>query len=185
MHNAPLSSPLLDRSKCVLVVVDAQEKLLPVIHGREEVVANIVRLVRFCRMAEVPVLATEQIKLGVTVEPIREALDEHVPVIKDTFNSFGSEVFRDALAATGRDTLLVCGAEAHVCVLQTCLEAAATHPVQVVADAVSSRTPRNAQLALDRLTLAGVAVTSTEMVIFEMLGKAGTDEFRQTLPLVK
>ena len=185
MYRDPLSSPLLDRSKCVLVVVDAQEKLLPVIHGQEEVVANIVRLVRFCRMAEVPVLATEQIKLGATVEPIREALDEHVPVIKDTFSCFASEVFRDALASTGRDTLLVCGVEAHVCVFQTCLEGATAHPVQVAADAVSSRTPRNAQLALDRLARAGVAVTSTETAIFEMLRKAGTDEFRRTLPLVK
>lgn len=176
---------LIEPRDTVLAVIDVQEKLLPHIHGRERIVENIVRLVRFAQILEIPVLAAEQGKLGPLVEPIREALGAVVPFPKLEFGALGCKAFADALKGLGRGTLLVTGIEAHICVAQTALQALPTYGVHVVADAVGSRDPANREVALGRLGQAGAVLTSTEMAMYELLKEAGTDVFRKILPLVK
>ncbi len=173
------------RSDAVLLVIDLQEKLLPHIAGAGEVVDRTARLVRAARALDIPVVWTEQQKLGETVEPIRAELEGTEPVRKLAFGCFGDASFRRRLDATGRNTLILAGIEAHICVAQTALQGLAEYDVHVVADAVGSRDPRNRDIALARLRAAGAVVTTWEMVVYELLERAGTDEFRAVLPLVK
>jgi len=176
---------LIKRQGSLLAIIDAQERLLPVIDGREAVVENIVRLLRFARIIGLPMVVTEQEKLGATVEPIRSQLEVYEPIPKATFDSFGCLQFKDRLAQMVPQNLILAGVEAHICVAQTALGGLEEYNVHVVSDAVSSRSPANRQVALNRLARAGAVITSTEMVIYELLVQAGTDEFRSVLPLVK
>ncbi len=181
----------LDRNDAVLVVIDVQERLMPVIHERLEVERNLERLIRGAHVVGVPAIVTEQyVKgLGPTVEPLRHALEEtsgYRPIEKDCFSAHGCAPFAAQLAALDRRQVMIAGVETHVCVYQTVrdLLAAGLH-VWIVADAVSSRTPRNRDIALQRLVSEGAKLSSTEMALFEMLVVSGTDEFRAIAKLVK
>ena len=176
---------LIRREECVLVIIDAQERLMPVISNKTEVTDNIVRLARFARIVGIPVIVTEQEKLGWTLPEIRDCLAEYSPVSKVHFNCFGCDDFRDRVARLGKRTLILTGVEAHICVTQTALGCAPSCTAHVVSDAVSSRAPANREVAIKRMTQSGAVLTSTEMFIYEILEKAGTDEFRAALPLVK
>ena len=114
-----------------------------------------------------------------------QAAPAYEPLSKITFDCFGCPEFQARLQRLGGATLLITGIEAHICVCQTALTALGSYKVQVVADAVSSRVELNHRTALERMAQAGAVVTTTEMAIYELLGRAGTDEFRATLPLVK
>lgn len=164
---------------------------MPVIHERFEVERNIERLVRGAHILGVPAIVTEQyVKgLGPTVEPLRNALAEtggYRPIEKSCFSAHGCAPFAAQLAALDRRQVLLAGVETHVCVYQTARDLlAGGWNVWIAADAVSSRTARNRDIALQRLTSDGARLTSTEMALFEMLGVAGTDEFRAVSKLVK
>ncbi|HYC59218.1 MAG TPA: hydrolase [Thermoanaerobaculia bacterium] len=181
----------LDRNQTVLVVIDVQEKLIPVIDGAADVVRNLERLIRGCHILGVPLLVTEQyVKgLGPTVEPLRRALEEtsgYEPIEKSCFSAYGCDAFSTRLAALGRMQVLVAGVETHVCVYQTVEDLLARDlSVSVIADAVSSRTPRNRELALQRLVSDGASLSSTEMALFELTVAASSDEFRAISRLVK
>jgi nicotinamidase-related amidase len=181
----------LDRATTILVVVDVQEKLMPVIDGHRDVERNIDRLVRGSHILGIPVLLTEQyVKgLGPTVAAVRSAFEEtagYNPIEKDCFSAHGCTAFAAQLGALERKQVLVAGVEAHVCVYQTVKDLlAAGFEVHVVADAVSSRSAQNKAIALQRLGAGGAKLTSTEMALFELLVTSGTDEFRAISRLVK
>jgi len=176
---------LADRDDSVLVIIDVQSKLTPIIHDFPKLSANLVKLIRTARILNIPTLVTEQQNLGGTEEEIRTDLGPFHAISKLAFSGMGSPEFVESLDELGRSTLLLGGIEAHVCVFQTAVEAARRYRVQVVADAVSARNPRNIDIALHRLRSAGITVTSTEMLMYELLRKAGTEEFRSALPLLK
>jgi nicotinamidase-related amidase len=171
-----------------LFVVDIQERLLPAIFEKEQVLENALRLARGAALFRLPVFVTEQYRkgLGATVRDLAEAIPGFAPVEKLTFSACGADGVLEAICARGVTDLIVCGIEAHVCVCQTCLDLL-DHGLRpfVVADAISSRTAANRAIALERLRQAGATVVSTEMALFELLGRAGTDEFKQVLSLVK
>ena len=181
----------LQRHEALLLVVDVQEKLMPVIDGAAEVVANIERLVRGCHVLDVPPLLTEQyVKgLGRTVPRVRRALEEtfgYEPIEKSSFSANGAGEFQAALRGLRKKQILVAGVETHVCVYQTVGDLlAAGYEVTLIADAISSRTVENKTIALQRMSRDGAKLSSTEMALFELLGVAGTDEFTQILALVK
>ncbi len=185
MHSIHETGTIIARDNCLLVVIDVQEKLMPAISGREEVIANVVRLVRFARIVGIPVVVTEQEKLGPTVPEVREWLPEGDPVKKVHFNCLSCHDFKDRVHGSGRKNLVLTGAEAHICVAQTAFRARPDYGVHVVADAISSRVPKNKEIALKRMMQEGALITSAEMFIYEILGRAGTDEFKAVLPLVK
>ncbi len=176
---------MLNPEDCVLAVVDVQERLLPHIHEGDHVVENIVKLTRFAKIVGLPILWAEQEKLGATAAAIREELAGQEPFGKAQFGCLGCDGFREKLASLGRNTLVLCGIEAHICVAQTALQALPQYRVHVVADAVGSRAPENREIALERLRQAGAVVTCVEMFFYEMLQRAGTETFRAVLPLVK
>ena len=179
----------LDRNDAVLVVIDVQERLMPVIHDRFEVELNLERLIRGAQVLGVPVLVTEQyVKgLGPTIEPLRQALGEsYRPIEKQCFSAHGCAPFAAQLGALDRRQVLLAGVETHVCVYQTARDLLSDgKPVWIVADAVSSRTVRNRDIALQRMLADGAQLSSTEMALFELLGEAGTEEFRAISRIVK
>jgi isochorismate hydrolase len=176
---------LLSTDDALLIIIDMQERLLPVIAGKEKVVDNALKLIMFSHIVGLPILVTEQQNLGETTPELREGLKDIEPIIKLEFDCFESHVFIDRLDQQTRNTLIIAGIEAHICVAQTALHALSHYKVHVVSDAVSSRSSHNREVALERMRRAGVIVTSTEMVIYELLGKAGTAEFRGALKLIK
>jgi len=177
---------LVERDDPILVLIDLQEKLIPAVAGSETVIENVVRLVKFAGLMGMPVVVTEQRKLGPAVAPLRQVLGGYKPVEKVVFNCFDDPAFVERLAQADRRTLILTGAETHICIVQTALQGLDNgYRVQVVADAVSSRTVENKERALTRLSQAGVPVTTTEMLIFEMTRRADIDEFKSVLELIK
>ena len=180
---------LLDPAHAALVVIDLQEKLVPKISGAAAILENTKRLLRLAEVLNLTTFLTTQYErgLGPTVPEIKEhALVE--PLDKVTFGCFSDVPFRARLAAAIPEgsTLIVCGIEAHICVLQTVLGALSEgYPVQLVADAIGSRSASNAELAIERMREKGVTITSTETVIYELLGSSNTPEFKAMLPLLK
>jgi nicotinamidase-related amidase len=178
----------ISRTQAGLVVIDIQEKLLPSIHERERVVANTVILARSAGILGLPVVATEQYRkgLGPTVAEVAAAIPNFNPLEKLTFSAWGAAGFIEALGGRKVADVILCGIETHVCLAQTCLDLLDEGFTPfVVADATSSRTAENKRLGLERMHAAGASIVSTEMVLFELLGRAGTEEFKAILPLVK
>ncbi len=180
--------PRLRSTNTALVLIDLQERLLPAIHEQDRVISNTRLLLRAAKVLDLPVVMTTQYLkgLGPTHADVAELAPAVTPFDKLTFSCFGSPGFMQAVAATERDTLLLCGVEAHICVLQTGLDAlAAGYQVHVLVDATSSRTAQNADIGRRRLELAGAVLSSTEMAIYELLGASGTPAFKALLPHFK
>ena len=176
------------RAKAALVVIDIQERLLPTIFESERVVRNTVRLIKGARVLGIPVLVTEQYKkgLGATTQAVAAEIADLPLLEKLAFSACGATGFERTLKKKKISDVILCGIEAHVCVSQTCLDLLDNgFRVFVVVDAMSSRTTENHFIAVERMRDAGGVVVSTEMVLFELLKKAGTDEFKQILTLVK
>jgi nicotinamidase-related amidase len=182
---SPFKDNLIDAGDCALVIIDVQEKLMPVIANKEKVLENVLRLALFSKILGIPAIITEQDKLGPTLVEVKKGLPRVEPVKKIHFNCFHCEPFRDAVAQTGKRTIILTGVEAHICVAQTALYGLADFAVHVVGDAVSSRSVENLNVAVERMRQAGAVITSTEMFIYEVLRKAGTDAFKAALQLVK
>ena len=177
-------SRTLERDRAALVVVDVQEAFRPAVGEFEAVARNAAVLVQGARILGVPVLVTEQYPrgLGETVPELAEHLDGVPRLEKVDFDATRVEGFD----LGGRDQALLCGIEAHVCVAQTAAGLLDQDvDVQVAADAVSSRTAANRRAGLAKMEATGAMLTSTEMALFELLGRAGTPEFKEIQALVK
>jgi nicotinamidase-related amidase len=178
----------LTRAAAGLVVVDFQERLLPAMFEAQRVLQTSLRLIQGATVLGLPVFATEQYRkgLGATVPEIRAAIAGFAPMEKLAFSACGAEGFVAALKARQISQVLLCGIETHVCVCQTCVDLLDDgFSVFVVADAVSSRTSDNNRLGLDRMRDSGAVIVSVEMALLELLGAAGTAEFKQILGLIK
>ena len=174
----------LDRDRTALVVVDVQEAFRDAVGEFDAVAGNVAVLVRGARILGVPVLVTEQYPrgLGETVAELAEHLDGIPRLEKVVFSAARAEGFD----LGGRDQALVCGIETHVCVAQTVADLLDEGlDVQVATDAVSSRTAANRRAGLAKMEATGAMLTSTEMALFELLGRAGTPEFKEVQALVK
>jgi len=179
----------LRAEECVLGVIDIQEKLLPPIHEKERLVRNSQLLIRLANMLSMPVVVTTQYAkgLGQTVPEIMSLLRGAKPVDKMEFGCFGNGEFCSAISMlSGRNTLLLCGMETHICVMQTALGALNQGlNVHVAADAVGSRSELNWKLGLERMREAGAVISSAEMMTYELLGKSGSPAFKEILQYLK
>jgi len=180
-------SNLIDKNKTLLLIVDIQDVLLPKIRFGEMVVDNTTKLIEYAKIAGIPIMVTEQYPkgLGHTTERIKNAIPDFKPIEKLAFGCFGDKEFVKKLKKHKKDTLIVLGIETHVCVCQTVLEAVENYKVYVPVDAVSSQEKGDWATALQRMKDAGARIVSTEMLIFELLQVAGTDEFKKILPYLK
>lgn len=178
---------MLSPQNTVLLVIDLQEKLLPAMHDAETCIQSARKMIESANVLAVPVLVTEQYPagLGSTCAAIREALGQSPITAKMEFSGCVEPIVT-RLAQLGRPHVIVIGIEAHVCVQQTTLDLVRLGYVPYIcADAVTSRRPLDRDTALVRMRQAGAVVTTTESVIFELLGQAGTDAFKKILRIVK
>jgi nicotinamidase-related amidase len=180
----------LEADHCALVVVDIQEKLLPPIFEKERVLRNSQVLIRLAGILKIPVILSTQYSkaLGTAVPEIAALLPEAPAIDKTVFSCFGSDVFCSLLKRLpgNLNTLLLCGIESHICITQTALGAMREgYIVHVASDAVSSRTEWNWKIGLERMRAAGAVISSTEMMIYELLRASGTPAFRELLPYLK
>lgn len=172
---------ILKKDDSLLVIIDIQERLAVAMTERERVVTNTLHLIESAKLLGVPLLITEQYPkgLGPTVSEIKDALNPYSPIEKITFNCCGESVFMKRIRDTGRKKIIMTGMETHVCVLQTCLALLnQNYDVHVVIDAVCSRHKDNFKTGIEFMRDAGAAITCTETVLFQLLEKAGTEEFR-------
>jgi nicotinamidase-related amidase len=180
----------LEPNQCALLVIDIQEKLLPPIFQKEQLVKNSQLLIRLAGILKIPALMTVQYPkgLGNTVPEISSLLPGTEPIDKQMFSCFGSDVFCSLLKRLPgqRNTLLLCGMECHICVAQTALAALREgYIVHVASDAVSSRAEWNWKIGLERMRAAGAIISSTEMMIYELLRSSGAPAFKEMLPYLR
>lgn len=180
---------LPDAAKTSLLLIDIQERLLPAMAAPEQVVARSSILLTAARELDLPITVSEQYPKGLGRTVPELAANDAEVFEKLTFSCWRDAAMKQhfiSLHDGGRPLVIVAGIEAHVCVLQTCLDmAAAGFGVFAVADAMSSRKPESAALAFDRMRTAGVEVVNTEMTLFELLERAGTPQFKALSSLIK
>ncbi len=174
--------------EAAVVLIDVQGKLASLMFERERLYANLQILLRGARILEIPVLWLEQYPqgLGPTVPEIASLLEGFTPIAKTTFSACGDAAFLQTLEKTGRRQTIVAGIESHVCVYQTARDLLhRDYDVEIVTDAVSSRSETNYRLGLERMSSMGATLSSVEMCLFELLGEAGSDQFKEISRLVR
>jgi nicotinamidase-related amidase len=185
----PSENLALDRKNALLLVVDVQERLFKAMpqDAQAPLLKNLDILVKAARTLKLPVLASEQYPkgLGPTIASLRETLPS-APLEKLQFSCAGNPAIAEAIRASGRSQVVVAGMEAHVCVYQTVRDLTGSgFTVFVPRDAVISRTADNKATGLALCERAGAVLTSTEASVFDLLGAAGTAEFKEISPLLK
>lgn len=179
---------LLEKANTGLIIIDVQEKLMPVMERKQSIIENIKKLLLLSKIFNLPVILTEQYPkwLGPTLPEIIESLTVYKPISKMYFNCCDVETFNDQLNSKELKNIIVTGVESHICVFQTCASLLNKgYQVHVPRDAVGSRTDDNWGVGLELSNKAGAFITSTESVIYQILKKAGTPEFKQMLKVVK
>ena len=179
---------MLKIQNSLLLVIDVQGKLADLVYEPEKTRQNIKRLIEGAKILDLPIIATEQMpeKIGGTVAEIKSVLGGIPLLTKDTVSCYANQEIQAALKNSGRDQVIICGIETHVCVYQTVLQLLAdAFKVYLVKDAVSSRSIENKEIAVDRMINEGAKLSSTEMVLFELQQVAVGDKFRRLSKLVK
>lgn len=181
---------LLERETAALLVLDLQAKLVPAIFEAQRVIRNTQLLLHLAQVLDIPAVLTSHYTkgLGTIIPEIAQSAPGVVPIEKTSFGCFGEPDFlrQLKLRTPNARSLLIAGVESHICVMQTALGAMeAGYLVHVAADATSSRTKENWEIGLNRMERAGAVISSTEMMVYELLGKSATPEFKAILPLLK
>ena len=172
------------REESIALVVDYQEKLVPVMKNREDLINQSQILLQGLQALKIPMIITQQYTkgLGITVREITEAVGFEDYVEKISFSAY--EQVKDLIA--GKKYVIVCGIESHICVLQTVIDLAAAGYVPVVVeDCISSRKENDKKIALKRMRQEGAILTTTESVLFELLREAGTETSKKIQRLIK
>lgn len=179
---------MLSRNSAVLVAIDFQGNLFQAMNDRDNLLMNAVKVIKGAAIFNVPIIVTEQVpqKLGPTIAPIAGELNDYQPVGKENFSCWENKKFREKLEAFSRSNVIITGIECHVCVYQTAVDLIENgYIVHVVADAVSSRTKANSEIGLAAMKSRGAHLTSTEMVLFELLRTAADPRSRDLFKIVK
>lgn len=179
---------MLTLENTALIVVDVQDKLARVMYEKEMLFENLQKLIKGVQILGIPIILTEQNPggLGPTIPEVAHLLSDLQPIPKLSFSCCGDGRFLRELEALNRQQVLIAGIEAHVCVYQTAVDLLRLgYEVQVVADAVSSRTAENREIGLERVRSEGASLTSTETALFELLKVAEGAKFKEILNIVK
>lgn len=187
-HLRELTVKVFDKEHTAFVLVDVQGKLAKLVHDSDALLNNLERLINGLRILNIPIVWLEQYPkgLGRTVNEVARHLSGLQPISKVTFNACKNKTFMQAVQATGRKQIIVAGIETHICVYQTAVGLKEWgYDVQVVEDAVSSRTRANKIVGLEKMKSFGILGTSVEMILYELMESAETDVFKQILPYIK
>jgi len=178
----------MNKEDTALVIVDVQEKFVPVIRNIDNVISNIIKLIKSFQITDVPIIVTEQYSkgLGKTISEIKNELKYYEPIEKIEFDCFDNSNFDKIINNKKIKNIVLCGIESHVCVIQTLIDGVKKgYNVYLVKDAISSRKESDFEIAVERAKQEDAKVASTEMVIFQLLEKAGSDEFKEIIEIVK
>jgi len=176
------------RTNSVLIVIDVQGKLADAVQRSELLQENVRKLIEAAHILDIPILVTEQYPkgLGHTVPLLSKALADAPVIEKTSFSCCGALQFEHAMMELHKTDVILCGIEAHVCVYQTARDLLARgYNVHLVSDAVSSRTEENRHVGIHAMERRGAVLTSTEMLLFELLEESGTEMFKKISSLVK
>ena len=177
---------MLNREEALLAVIDIQGNLYLAMDEKEFLLTNTAKLVKGINILEIPIILTEQVKIGPTIPELADLMPDVKPIIKNSFSCCGDAQFLESLAASGKKQVLVCGIEAHVCAYQTSMDLMERgFEVYVVADAVSSRTAGNREIGIRKLLASGAILTSTEMALFELLKTATDPKAKDVFKIIK
>lgn len=179
---------ILNKNNAVLLIVDIQDKLAVVMGERQKVAANCIHLIEAAKLLNIPIVVTEQYPkgLGPTVNEIKEVLPHYELLEKVTFDSCRGDGFLEKIASLRKTHIILAGMETHICVLQTCLGLLGKgYFVHLVGDAVCSRKKADYKTGRKMMCDAGAVITCTETVLFQLLEKAGTPEFREISKRIK
>jgi nicotinamidase-related amidase len=183
-----MATPRFNLEHTAILVVDLQEKLLPHMHNAAALTQQAGRLIDGANALGVPLLVTEQYRkgLGVTVPELASKLGGAACSYEKLKFSSCIEPVRETLAARGVRSVVVCGIEAHVCVLQTCLDLIDSgYVTALVTDAIGARRAADQEAAVMRMVQAGVVPTTVESLLLELVHEAGTPRFKAVLPIIK
>lgn len=176
------------RENTIGLVIDIQERLVPVMEESEQFVENCIKLIQGLQILGLQLLVTQQYTkgLGETIEEIKSVISDFKYIEKKDFSCYDEPAFAEKLDISGAKNVIICGIESHVCVLQTAidLKEAGYTPV-VVMDCVSSRSFDNVDLAMERFRHEGIMMTSCESILFELTRSAGASGFKEISKLVK
>lgn len=171
------------------LIIDIQEKLVPVIEYRETLIHNNQILIKGLKTLGIPMVATQQYTkgIGMTVEPIQTAISDDFQYLdKLTFSCYDDEAIQEKIKSFHKKNIIICGIEAHICVLQTVIDCLAEgYKVFVVEDCISSRKGNDKRIALQRMLQEGAFITTYESILFELTRKAGNDQFKIISKLIK
>ncbi len=179
---------IIERNNSVLLVIDVQEKFKPVILKWNNLTDNINKLISSFQILKIPILLTEQYPkgLGKTVNKIKNTLNKYKPMEKREFSCFKNKAFLKELKKLKRKNLIICGIEAHVCIINTLLDAISKgFKVHLVIDAISSRKKSDLKIAIERAKKAGAFLTTTEMVIFQLTKTSKHKKFKEISKIAK
>lgn len=179
---------MLQRKDTALLLIDVQGKLARMVHQSKEVITNIRKLILACETLSIPIVWVEQYPkgLGKTVSELSELLNKQKPIAKHTFNALANKEIESTIAQLNKKQWLVCGIEAHICVYQTAMALLnKNYKVELVTDAVSSRSKNSIDLAINKLQTKGIGLTNVEMCIYELVKDSKTEAFKKILPLIK
>jgi len=179
---------MLTLENSALIVIDVQGKLARLMYEKEALFENLQKLIKGAQILGIPIIVTEQNPkgLGPTIPEVAHLLSNIQPIPKFSFSCCGDERFLQELKALNRKQVLIAGIEAHVCVYQTAMDLLNSgYEVQIVADAVSSRTAKNRDIGLGKMNSEGAGLTSTETALFELLKVAEGAKFKEILKVVK
>ncbi len=179
---------MLTTENTLFLLVDVQGKLAHIVHESASTIQNIQALVKGMNLFKIPILSVEQNPngLGKTVEEISTLIQDFNPYSKMTFSAWSEPTIQAEINRINPRNIVVVGIETHVCVYQTCVELLEeNYHVVLVQDAVSSRTQANKELAINKLSLLGAEITSTEMLLFELQKTCAHPRFKELLTLIK
>lgn len=179
---------MFKQQETALILVDVQGKLAEIVHKSEEMLESLASLIKGLKALDIPIIWLEQNPkgLGPTNKKIADLLTDNEPIPKITFSACQTDTIMKALTDLGRKQILLAGIETHICIYQTAAELKQLdYEVQVVADAVTSRTLTNHDIALDRIKDMGVQLTTVEMILFELMRTAEHQRFKEVLKAIK
>ncbi len=175
---------ILSKNDTVLIVIDFQEKMLPHIENRVEIIRNSIKLLKAAKIFKLPIIVTKQRKLGKIVDEIRKEIEQE-PIEKIAFSCYKESKFVEKIKEINRKKCLLIGIEAHICILQTALDLLNEYEVHVAIDCIGSRKEKDREIAIQKMVLHGIIPTTAEIAIYEMLETAGTKEFKEILEIIK
>ena len=179
---------MLNKENTGLIVIDIQGKLARLVHESDTLISNCKKLIKGAKILGLPIVWLEQNpeKLGATIDSLGILLNDQEPISKFTFDACEETRFLQTIREVNKETWLICGIEAHICVYQTTLHLKLLgFDVQLVCDCISSRTPENKHLAVNKLIKNGVDATSLEMCLYELVKDCRAPEFKEILKLIK